>query len=105
MKLDDKISKIVFEAAQSVADADLPMDAPPCSFATVLLGDGACFDSMGFVNFVVAVEDSLESKLQVRVNLSEELSSEFPDAESTLTAGDLTNFLSALLQKRGLSAG
>jgi acyl carrier protein len=103
MKLHDTVSSIIFEAAQSVADADLQSDAP-CSRETVLLGEGACFDSMGFVNLVVAIEDSLESKLQLRVNLSEELSSAFPDSDLMLTAGGLANFLSDLLQKRGVSA-
>src|SRR5215510_13048164 len=103
MRLDDRISAIVLEAAQSVVDADFRMDAPPCSSAKILLGAGAFFDSMGFVNFVVAVEDSLESELQVRVNLSEELRSEFPDTETTLTVGELTSFLSALLRKRRTS--
>jgi acyl carrier protein len=103
MKIDAAVSNIVLEAVQSVADSDLQSDAMPCSPGTVLVGEGAWFDSMGFVNLVVAVEDSLERTFNVKINLSEELSSAFPDSELTLTAGDLANFLNTLLQRRGIS--
>ena len=106
MKLDERVSQIIMEAAQAVfdADADLDVEASQSSPETVLVGDQARFDSMGFVNFVVNVEDLLHRHLNVRINLSDELQTGFPQSDVALTAKGLTSFLSELLQKRGVVA-
>src|SRR5206468_7096657 len=73
MNPQDRIPYILETAAQKMAEINFQDEPLSCAPDTVLLGDGACLDSMGFVNFIVAVEDSIERELRMNINLSEEL--------------------------------
>jgi hypothetical protein len=100
MNLQDRISYILETAAQKMAEIDFREEPFPLARDTVLLGEGACVDSMGFVNFIVAVEDAVESELRISLNLSEELASSSAGKHLTLRISDLTAVLSDLIQRR-----
>jgi hypothetical protein len=59
----------------------------------VLVGPSAALDSMGFVNFVVALEESLETGLGRALNVSDVLSMRTDAAENTLTVADVIDAL------------
>jgi acyl carrier protein len=61
----------------------------------VLLGKGARLDSMGFVNFLVSLEEELEKALGKELNIAELLSVQSSDNETTVsTVGELISSLS-----------
>jgi acyl carrier protein len=62
----------------------------------VLLGRGAQLDSLGFVNFIVALEEELEAELGRGVNMADLLSVQ-SDADATSTVGDLIRVLAQRL--------
>src|SRR5262245_46143814 len=59
-----------------------------------LIGGGAGLDSLGFVNFLVALEDSCQRRFGVAVNLSDEVEA---NADAFATASSLADFLVARL--------
>src|SRR6266404_1252576 len=68
-----QIEQVVDGAVDQVNEVLLDANNVPKNRATVLIGPGAILDSMGFVNFVVAVEDQLAERFGFDVNLVEEL--------------------------------
>ena len=57
----DQIRDIVFRAMDRVKELSLDGSALPNDESGVLLGEGAGLDSMGFVNFVIALEEEISS--------------------------------------------
>ena len=100
MNPQDRIPYILETAAQKMAEIDFQDEPLSCAPDTVLLGDGACLDSMGFVNFIVAVEDSIERELRMTINLSEELASSPGREDKPLTIADLAAVLSNFIHQR-----
>jgi acyl carrier protein len=97
MNQQERILVAVQTAAQKVADFDLEGEALSCAPDTILVGDGACLDSMGFVNFIVAVEDSIKHELGISINVSEELAGRPAGQEKPLTIHDLTVLIDELV--------
>ena len=64
-----------------------------CSPDTTLTGDGACLDSMGFVNFVVTLEDELDSLFGITIDLAEKLESTVSSPKAQLTVSELYQIL------------
>lgn len=100
MNPQERIVHVLQTAAQKMGEVDLEGEPLSCAPDTILLGDGACLDSMGFVNFIVAVEDSIERELGIFINLSEELASRTAGLETPLTVRELTALLAALIEQR-----
>jgi hypothetical protein len=100
MNPQERILHVLQIAAQKMAEVDLEGQPLSCAPDTILLGDGACLDSMGFVNFIVAVEDSVERQLGIFINVSEELASRTAGLETPLTIRDFTAFLVELIEQR-----
>jgi hypothetical protein len=94
----DQIRDIAFRAIDGVKELAFDESALPSDEFGVLLGDGAGLDSMGFVNFVVALEEELSRVTDRPVNIVEKLNS--PDAEMkpTTTMGEFIDFLYNLIQ-------
>ena len=70
---------------------------------TVLLGEGAQLDSMGFVNFVVALEEILAAD-GLNLSVVEEINAQGDAVPKTMTVAVLADFLAALA-KRKAAAG
>jgi len=60
---------------------------------TALLGEGADLDSMGFINFVVALEDGLAQQAGLKLSVVEELQSMVPEAQGPSTVADFVDFV------------
>ena len=63
---------------------------------TRLLDDGASLDSLGFVNFVVLVEDKCESRFGVSLSLTDR-SARSEQANPFETVGTLAEFIGRML--------
>ena len=70
---------------------------------TKLMGEGAVLDSMGFVNFIVALEEVLAAATGFNFNIVEELNPAGNKGPGATTLGELTDFLLALVKSK--SAG
>lgn len=81
----------------------LDENALPCEDGTVLLGAGAQLDSMGFVNFVIALEEEIAARTGLIVNITEELNSRNGALPKTMTAADFVDFLAGHLDESELS--
>jgi acyl carrier protein len=77
----DRTRELSFDEAGLVADESV-----------VLIGNDAVLDSMGFVNFVVAVEEELGRVSDERIDVVEALNSASTAAPIS-TAGELIDFL------------
>jgi acyl carrier protein len=95
-----QIEQIVFQAIDRVNQVLLDESAVPKEAGTILLGDGAVLDSMGFVNLIVALEEQLSSVAGVSVNVVEELNVADNDAPKPATVNDFVGFLSDLVRRK-----
>ncbi len=89
------ITAIVDRAIVRVNEVLLPENALLNDPQTILLGDGASLDSMGFVNFVVALEDEYHAAIGDSLNLVERLNDSNGTGPGVRTLGDLIQFLAA----------
>ncbi len=95
MKDRDKITQAVYRAIAAVNDFLPEEQALEPREDLVLLGKGARLDSMGFVNFLVSLEDELEKALGRELNIGDLLSIQSNDDETTVsTVGELISSLS-----------
>lgn len=90
------IRDAVMRAMERANDLLLADRSLSCDEETVLLGNGAQLDSMGFINFMIALEDELATRADWTVNLAEELNSKKGTVPETMTAADLVNFLAGI---------
>ena len=66
---------------------------------TVLVGQHGCLDSMGFINFIVAVEDGVAQEFGLVLDLAEELQTLPSFQDGTLRIGDVAAFLAERVRK------
>ena len=64
---------------------------------TVLIGDGAALDSMGFVNFVVAVEEGMSRIMGRPFHLADTVTAPDAEMQSVSTVGQFIDFLDRLV--------
>jgi acyl carrier protein len=100
-----QIQDLVYRAMDGASELLLDDTALTKSPDTVLVGDGATLDSMGFINFVVALENELGEEIGLVVNLVEELNTIDEHTLKPSSVADLVAFLQRLLQRRGPIAG
>ena len=96
----DRILQVLQSGVQKMAEVDLYEEPLLCAPDTILLGDGACLDSMGFVNFIVAIEDAVEREFGIIINIHEELSGSAAGKEAPLTVRAFTVLLTELVERR-----
>jgi acyl carrier protein len=89
------IQSLVYRAIEKVNELSLDEHAIVAAPETVLLGEGAALDSMGFVNFIVALEEELASKAGLTFSVVERLNAVPESAPKVNTVGELIAFLAA----------
>jgi acyl carrier protein len=67
---------------------------------TKLMGEGGVLDSMGFVNFIVALEEALAAATGFNINIVEELNAAGNKGSGATTLEELTDFLLALVKSK-----
>jgi acyl carrier protein len=90
----ERIRTAVYRTIEAVNDLLPAGQTLPASDDVVLVGQTATLDSMGFVNFVVALEEELERELQRGFNIPDLLAMQADDNRSLLTVSDLIKLLS-----------
>lgn len=96
----NQIERIVFQAIDRVNELLLEENAVVKDAGTVLLGQGAVLDSMGFVNFVVALEELLATEAGLSLNLVGELNAPNNNLPKPETVGQFADFIFALSQRK-----
>jgi acyl carrier protein len=86
----EKIRAAVYRTVDAVNDLLPPEEALEASDDLVLIGKNGGLDSMGFVNFVVALEEELERELGGDLNIEDLLNIQ---TESGTTVADLIKML------------
>src|SRR5580765_3229244 len=93
-----QVERIVFRAIDSVNEVLLEENALPKDGSAILVGAGAYLDSMGFINFIVALEDELAEALGLELYLAEELNAPANNLPRPLKVGDVVDFVTARSQ-------
>jgi acyl carrier protein len=93
----EHIRDAVFQAVDKVRESLPDESALPSDESTALLGEGATLDSMGFVNFVVAVEEEMSQLTDRPFHLAETLTAPDTEAQSISTVGQFIDFLHRLV--------
>ncbi len=88
----EKIRVAVYRAVDAANDFLAPEQAIEANDTLVIVGENASLDSMGFVNFIVALEEELERELGRGVNIADLLNTQ-TDAVSVSTVADLIEVL------------
>jgi Ethanolamine utilization protein EutJ (predicted chaperonin) len=88
-----QIADAAYRAFDGVNELLAATDVARASDEAVVVGDGATFDSMGFVNFVVLLEEELERRLGRTVSVTSILSTVGQSGNSPLTLGQVVNLL------------
>ena len=91
-----QIKEVVYRALDQVNELLLDENALTKENATILVGQGSRLDSMGFVNFVIALEEELAKAIGLDLNLLEELASGGGNAKRWSTVGELIDCLFVL---------
>lgn len=95
--MEEKVENIVNNAVDAV-NALLPTsEMLSKDRSTVVQGDGARLDSMGFLNLLVALEDEIDSQLGFRITLAEAV---LPGGKRAYTLGDIHATLIQLIADR-----
>ena len=90
-----KIRAAVYRTIDTVNDLLPSGHTLTASDDLVLIGHTAALDSMGFVNFIVALEEQLEGELQRGVNIPDLLAMQNGDGGTPLTVASLITLLSS----------
>jgi acyl carrier protein len=93
-----QIEAIVFRAIDRTNELLMEEQALPKNQSTALLGNNASLDSMGFVNFVVALEEEYQLATGDTLGITERLNSANGSA-AVSTVGDLIRFIQQASQK------
>jgi acyl carrier protein len=93
-----RIRSAVYRTIDAVNDL-LPGEEPlAANDATILVGSDASLDSMGFVNFIVALEEELEREFGREVNMADLLNLQDDEGTTTIsTVADLIKVVSTRL--------
>jgi acyl carrier protein len=96
----DQIKRIVLKAIDSVNELLLEENAIHPEPVTILFGRNAVLDSMGFVNFIVALEEMLSDETGVSLNVVEELNAPDNNAPKEATVDQFVEFLFRLVNSK-----
>jgi hypothetical protein len=92
----DEIRSAVLRAIEHTRELLLDASALGAGESSILLGEGAALDSMGFINFVVSLEEEMSHIGGRSWDLMQVLNSPVAQAEHVSTVGQLIDFLYSL---------
>lgn len=96
------LEEIVYRALDEVRDLVDDPESLVESPHTKLIGTGAVMDSVTFVSFLVAVENTIEDQLDVRVTLANEKAMS-RTRSPFLTLATLAEYATELLRQEGIN--
>lgn len=90
----NRVRTAVYRAVNTVNELLPPQQALPAEDETVLVGPDAMLDSMGFVNFIVALEEELERELRRTFAVSDLMAVQGQRSDTAFTIGDIIDAVS-----------
>jgi acyl carrier protein len=97
-----QIEEAVYRAIDQVNELLLDENTLSKADDTILIGEGSKLDSMGFVNFVVALEEELAQRIGLDLNLVEASNAEGVKSQQWSTVVNLIDFLLVLARTKQL---
>lgn len=94
----DKIRGAVLWAIEQANELSLDASAQGSEESTVLLGEGSGLDSMGFVNFVVALEEEMNRLRGRALDLVETINAAEAHGQPISTVSQFIDFLCNVAQ-------
>jgi acyl carrier protein len=94
----DRIRGAVYQTVDAVNDLLPSEQALDAADDLVLIGSNAKLDSMGFVNFIVALEEELEREFGCDLRIGDLLDMQNGDGNKISTIADLIKVLSERLE-------
>ena len=71
-EIESKILNVIYRVIDDINDQEDQTQAITKSLDTILMGSGSDLDSLGIVNFIVAVEQNIEDDFDVTITLADE---------------------------------
>jgi acyl carrier protein len=96
----DQIKAVVYRSIDRVNELLLDENALNKDDATILLGENSTLDSMGFINFIVALEEELAQVVSLDRNLLERLRPDSGEAKRWSTVAELIDAVTELVRMR-----
>jgi acyl carrier protein len=94
----DKIRGAVLRAIEQANELSVDGNSIPPGDSHILLGEGSELDSMGFVNFVVALEEELNRLIARPTDVLEKFNAAAARGQPISTVGQLIDFLYSEVQ-------
>jgi len=96
----EQIKEIICQAIDQVNELLLDKDLLSKDDSTVIVGKDAKLDSMGYINFIVALEDELAKQVGYDLMLVDELSPVDADAPQWSTVAELIDLIFLMTQTK-----
>ena len=71
-EIESKILNVIYRVIDDINDQEDQTQAITKSLDTILMGSGSDLDSLGIVNFIVAVEQNIDDDFDVTITLADE---------------------------------
>jgi hypothetical protein len=105
MERNDAVTQLVYAAIDEVNSTLSPEQALKKSPDTVIIGVTGSLDSVGVVNFVIAVEDGIERKFRETINLMDAMIAANTEWTVAAVGKCIEEQLHRLQGERGLASG
>ena len=89
----DQIQVVVYRSIDRINELLQDENALTKEDTTILVGDGSTLDSMGFINFVVTLEEELTQVMNHDLNLMETLNADGVGSQRWSTVAELVDLL------------
>lgn len=89
-KIRTAVLRAIAQAKELSVDASMLAGTEEC---TVLLGEDAELDSMGFVNFIVTLEEEMHRLTNRQLDLVEQINAAKANRQPIVTVGQLIDYL------------
>ena len=100
MKQTEQSDRIVLHAIEAMNQLMPESDILAASLEVVISGPQSPFDSMGFLNLVLALEEGVENETGRMINIAEEIQEAARSGVSLMTAADLSGFVATLMSDK-----
>ena len=99
MKLKEKVTQSIFKAIDELNEQLPPEQNLEKSIETRIVGKGGKLDSLGLVNFIVAVEQMIEDEFEVPITLADERAMS-QNQSPFRTVGTLAEYIAMLIEEK-----
>jgi D-alanine--poly(phosphoribitol) ligase subunit 2 len=99
MIMNEKIKQAIFNSIEEINQQLENKDQLEKNIETVLFGENGVLDSLGLINLVVAVEQSIEDEFDVTITLADERAMS-QQTSPFRTVGTMTDYIEILLGEK-----